>query len=197
VIDIDLLRTTLLEVNAWLGTDEPTGRVITMPNNFIFKTKVFNFTHGHPYTWAKIDLTVTNATPIALTTALFERILHEEVGPLFNLAQAASATMRRRYGVEDAIYKPLVNLQIVDTGVTLSLLYVSHFRESSATRNQLYRRLVSELEKHPSIQLSCPSMQLLYDNLKEGAPSAVMGSASAPVVRPVTGGVPDAIGQRN
>jgi small-conductance mechanosensitive channel len=197
VIDIDLLRTTLLEVNAWLGTDEPTGRVITMPNNFIFKTKVFNFTHGHPYTWAKIDLTVTNATPIALTTALFERILHEEVGPLFNLAQAASATMRRRYGVEDAIYKPLVNLQIVDTGVTLSLLYVSHFRESSATRNQLYRRLVSELEKHPSIQLSCPSMQILYDNLQEGAPSAVMGSASASVVRPVAGGVPDAIGQRN
>jgi small-conductance mechanosensitive channel len=197
VIDIDLLRTTLLEVNAWLGTDEPTGRVITMPNNFIFRTKVFNFTHGHPYTWGKIDLTVTNATPIAAAVALFERILQEEVGPLFTLAQSASASMRRRYGVEDAIYKPQVNLQIVDTGVTLSLLYVSHFRESSITRNQLYRRLVTELERHPHIQLSCPTLQLLHDNLVEGAPSAVMGSASAPAPRVAARGVPGSVGLRN
>jgi small-conductance mechanosensitive channel len=197
VIDIDLLRTTLLEVNAWLGTDEPTGRVITMPNNFIFRTKVFNFTHGHPYTWAKIDLTVTNATPIAAATALFERILHEEVGPLFTLAQAASASMRRRYGVDDAIYKPQVNLQIVDTGVTLSMLYVSHFRESSITRNQIYRRLVTELERHPHIQLSCPTLQLLHDNLEEGAPSAVMGSATAPVPRAAARGTPGTVDLRN
>jgi small-conductance mechanosensitive channel len=197
VIDIDLLRTTLLEVNAWLGTDEPTGRVITMPNNFIFRTKVFNFSHGHPYTWAKIELTVTNATPVAVATTLFERVLQEEVGPVYSLAQSASASMRRRYGVEDAIYKPQVNLQIVDTGVTLSLLYVSHFRESSAVRNQLYRRLVSELEKHPNIQLSCPSLQILYDNLEDGAPSAVMGSASTSVVRPVANAIPNSIGQRN
>jgi hypothetical protein len=105
--------------------------------------------------------------------------------------------MRRRYGVEDAIYKPQVNLQIVDTGVTLSLLYVSHFRESSAVRNQIYRRLVSELEKHPKIQLSCPSLQLLYDNLEEGAPSAVMGSASSPATRSLVGGAVDAVGLRN
>jgi len=105
--------------------------------------------------------------------------------------------MRRRYGVEDAIYKPQVNLQIVDTGVTLSLLYVSHFRESSAVRNQLYRRLVSELEKHPNIQLSCPSLQILYDNLEDGAPSAAMGSASTSVVRPVANAIPNSIGQRN
>ena len=197
VIDIDLLRTTLLEVNAWLGTDEPTGRVITMPNNFIFKTKVFNFTHGHPYIWAKIDLTVTNATPVAAAVALFERVVQEEAGAQFALAQAASATMRRRYGVEDAVYKPQVNLQIVDTGVMLSMLYVSHFRNSSETRNKLYRRLVTELEQHPNIQLSCPTLQILHDNLEEGAPSAVMGSVSAPIQRAVAGGIPGSIGLRN
>lgn len=175
VIDIDLLRTTLLEVNGWLGTDEPTGRVITLPNNFIFKTKVFNFTHGHPYIWGKIDLTVNNATPVASAVAVFERVLEEEGGEQFKAAQAASVAMRRRYGVEDAVYKPRIDLRIVDTGVLLYLFYVSHYRQEPATRTRITRRLVSELEKHPEIQLSCPTLQILHDNLAPNAPSAVMG----------------------
>lgn len=189
VIDIDLLRTTLLEVNGWLGalgTDEPTGRVITMPNNFIFKSKVFNFTHGHPYIWGKLDLTVNAATPVAQALVLFERVLAEEGAEQFAAAQAASATMRRRYGVDDAIYKPKINLLIVDTGVLISLFYVAHYRHNSATRNKISRRLVAELEKHPHIQLSCPTLQLLHDNLEPGAPSAVFGSnrGVVPVVVP-------------
>lgn len=181
VIDIDLLRTTLLEVNGWLGTDQPTGRVITLPNNFIFKTKVFNFTHGHPYIWGKIDLTVNAATPVAEALAVFERVLEEEAGEQFDAAQAASVTMRRRYGVEDAVYKPKINLQIVDTGVLMNLFYVAHYRQNSATRNKIVRRLISELEKHPHIQLSCPIMQILHDNLEPGAPAAVMGMSAGGV----------------
>jgi Mechanosensitive ion channel len=177
VIDIDLLRTTLLEVNGWLGTDQPTGRVITLPNNFIFKTKVFNFTHGHPYIWGKIDLTVNAATPVAVALALFERVLDEEAGEQFQAAQAASAAMRRRYGVEDAVYKSKINLQIVDTGVLMNLFYVAHYRQTAATRNKIVRRLISELERHPQIQLSCPIMQILHDNLDPRAPAAVMGSS--------------------
>ena len=65
VIDIQLLRTTLVEINGWLGVDQPTGRVILIPNNFVFKNKVFNYTHGHPFIWGKIEVTVTYSTPIA------------------------------------------------------------------------------------------------------------------------------------
>jgi small-conductance mechanosensitive channel len=178
VIDIDLLRTTLLEVNGWMNADQSTGRVITLPNNFIFKTKVFNFNHGHPYIWGKLDLTVNAATPVAAALALFERVLEEEAGDQFAAAQGASAAMRRRYGVEDAVYKPKVNLQIVDTGVLMNLFYVAHYRNLETTRNKISRRLVAELEKHPHIQLSCPTLQILHDNLEPGAPSAVMGSAT-------------------
>jgi small-conductance mechanosensitive channel len=200
VIDIDLLRTTLLEVNGWLGTDQPTGRVITLPNNFIFKTKVFNFTHGHPYIWGKLELTVNAATPVAKAVALFERVLEEEGGDQFAAAQAASATMRRRYGVEDAVYKPKVDVLIVDTGVLISLFYVAHYRQNFATRTKIGRRLVAELEKHPDIGLSCPTLQLLHDNLVPGAPSAVLGHAGIAAMtgpRTTTTTMPGATALRN
>jgi small-conductance mechanosensitive channel len=180
VIDIDLLRTTLIEVNGWLkADDQQTGRVLTIPNNFVFKTKVFNFAHGHPFIWGKIDLTITFSTSVAAAMALFRRVLEEETREQFAAARQASRKLQRRYGVEDAEYTPKIDLEITDSGVTFSLFYVTHYRKSSDTRNQLNQRLVAELESHPQIQLAYKTMQLLHDQPTPGAPTAVLGAEMA------------------
>ena len=175
VLDIQLLRTTLVEVNNWLGVDQPTGRVLFIPNNFIFKSKVFNFSHGHPYIWGKIDVTVTYATPTASAQALFTKVLEEETRRDFAEARAAAGEMERRYGVEDADYSPKIYTRIADSGVTFSLIYVSHYRSSSATRNRINRRLISELETHKHIQLAYNTLSVLASTAVSDGPSAVLG----------------------
>lgn len=175
VLDIQLLRTTLVEVNNWLGVDQPTGRVLFIPNNFIFKSKVFNFSHGHPYIWGKIDVTVTFATPTASAQALFTKVLEEETRRDFAEARAAAGEMERRYGVEDADYSPKIYTRIADSGVTFSLIYVSHYRSSSATRNRINRRLISELETHKHIQLAYNTLSVLASTAVSDGPSAVLG----------------------
>jgi small-conductance mechanosensitive channel len=178
VIDIQLLRTTLVEINGWLGVDQPTGRVILLPNNFIFKHKVFNFTHGHPFIWSKIDVTVTFSTPIAGAFLLFQRILDEETSDEFVEARSAASLMQRQYGVEDANYNPKIYTHIADSGVTLSLIYVTHYRRTSTTRNRINRRIIAELETHKHIQLAYNTIHLRNEpvtpiDLK--APSAILG----------------------
>ncbi len=175
VLDIQLLRTTLLELNNWLGVDQPTGRVIIVPNNFIFKTKVFSFTHGHPFIWGKIEVTVTYGTPTASATALFQKVLDEETREDFAEARRVSAEMERRYGVEDADYRPKIYTRIADSGVTFSLIYVSHYRNTSSTRNRINRRLISELETHPHIQLAYNTLNVLANVAPTGGPSAILG----------------------
>jgi small-conductance mechanosensitive channel len=176
VIDIQLLRTTLVEINGWLGFDQPTGRVILVPNNFIFKFKVFNFTHGHSFIWGKIDLTVTFSTPVASAFLLFERILEEETREEFADARRAASLMKRHYGVEDANYNPKIYSHISDSGVTISLLFVTHYRKSSVTRNRINRRLIAELESHRHIQLAYNTIQIHKDK-EDGTegPSAILG----------------------
>jgi len=176
VLDIQILRTTLVEVNNWLGVDQPTGRVLFIPNNFIFKTKVFNFSHGHPYIWGKIEVTVTYSTPTASATALFSKVLDEETREEFTAARNAAAVMERRYGVEDADYRPKIYTRIADNGVLFSLIYVSHYRHSSATRNRINRRLIAELETHKHIQLAYNTLQVLAGTTQADSPSAVLGS---------------------
>jgi small-conductance mechanosensitive channel len=178
VIDIQLLRTTLVEVNGWLGLDQPTGRVILLPNNFVFKYKVFNYTHGHPFIWGKVDVTVTFATPIAGALLLFQRVLEEETRDEFAEARRAGALMHKRYGREDATYQPRIYTHIAASGVTLSLFYVTHYRQDSATRNRINRRLVAELETHGHIQLAFNTLHVLNEPLppQGPSPSATLGS---------------------
>ena len=175
VLDIQLLRTTLLELNNWLGVDQPTGRVIIVPNNFIFKTKVFSFTHGHPYIWGKIEVTVTYATPTAGAMALFQKVLEEETREDFAEARRVSTEMERLYGVEDADYRPKIYTRIADSGITFSLIYVCHYRNTSTTKNRINRRLIAELETHPHIQLAYNTLQVLASVAPTEGPSAVLG----------------------
>ena len=176
VLDVQLLRTTLLEINGWLGIDQPTGRVIVLPNNFIFKNKVFNFSHGHPFIWGKIDVTVTFATPVASALTLFQRLLEEETREQFEAARQAALTMQRRYGVEDAVYTPKIYTHIADSGVTLSLFYVAHYREYSVVRNRINRRLIAEIESHPHIQLAYQTLSVLRTEAATNQPSAMLGA---------------------
>lgn len=175
VLDIQLMRTTLVELNNWLNVDQPTGRVFIVPNNFIFKSKVFNYSHGHPYIWGVVDVTVTYSTPVASALALFNKVLEEETREAFAEAKTAAREMERRYGVEDADYRPKVYTRIADCGVTFSLLYVCHYKGSSAMRNRLNRRLIAELETHEHIRLAYPTRQLITSD-SAATPSAILGA---------------------
>jgi len=176
VLDIQLLRTTFLEINAWLDVDQPTGRVIFIPNNFIFKSKVFNYSHGHPYIWGKIDLTLTYATPIASALTLFQKVLAEETKDAFEKAKVGAAIMKRRYGVDDAEYEPMIHTTIAESGVLLSLFFVADYREFGVVKNKINRRLILEIESHPHIQLAYQTLQLLQSSASSTGPSAVLGT---------------------
>ena len=184
VLDIQLLRTTLLEVNNWLGVDQPTGRVVIVPNSFVFKSKVFNFSHGHPYIWGKVEVTITYSTPVADATELFQKVLEEETRENFAEAQRASSMMQERYGVEDAEYLPKIYTRIADSGITFSLLYVSHYRATSSTRNRINLRLIREVEQNKHIQLAYNTLAILSATDVADKPSAIYSSRPPFLTRP-------------
>ena len=166
VIDIQLLRTTLLEVNNWLGVDEPTGRILIIPNSFVFKSKVFNYNYIHPYAWNKLDITVTYETPSQEAKALLFRILEEETREQFQEARVAGAAMERRYGVPDSNYEPKLFSVIADSGILFRLVYVAHYRHMSSTRNRLNERIIREFERDPRMQLAYPTERQIQEQEK-------------------------------
>jgi small-conductance mechanosensitive channel len=59
VVDIGLLRTTLMEIGNWLAGDHNTGRIVTVSNAFIFKEPLFNYSRHLKYIWDEVSVPVT------------------------------------------------------------------------------------------------------------------------------------------
>ena len=59
VIDQRLFRFTLLEIGNWVEADQSTGRVIHVPNSWVFTEDIANYTAGFSYIWNELPVLVT------------------------------------------------------------------------------------------------------------------------------------------
>lgn len=190
VLDVQILSTTLVEINNWLGVDQPTGRVLFVPNHFLLKSKIFHFSRELPYVWNKIELTITFDTSLAKATELFMRVVEEETKLDFEVARAAAARMERHQGVDDADYRPKLYTRIADSGITCSLIFVCHYRSGSSTLTRINRRMIAELEKNKDIQLAFNTLTVL-----PGLSSPGNGTSANPAAAPVAPNVAAVPGQ--
>ena len=51
VIDVNVLRTTLMETGQWVDGDLYNGRIVRIANSFVFKEPVFNYSGDFPFLW--------------------------------------------------------------------------------------------------------------------------------------------------
>ena len=170
VIDLQLMRITLVEINNWLGADEPTGRVVIIPNSFIFKSSVFNYAHVHPFIWDKADITVTYETPVKATYELLLRILTEETRNEFEEAARGEDNMEKQYGMKHAISGPRIDTIIGDNGVCFRLFYATHYKFICATRNKIMARILAEFEKDTDMQFAYPTRRQIQSVVPMPAP---------------------------
>ncbi|NQT93308.1 MAG: mechanosensitive ion channel [Lentisphaerae bacterium] len=161
VIDIQMLRTTMLELNNWLGVDEPTGRIVVIPNSFIFKNHLFNYSHVHPYIWGRIDITVTFETPATEAHDVLFEILKNETKEEFQAASRGEDQLQQNYGLQRAPYIPKIHTVIADSGVLYSLFYVSHYKRFCATRDRVSTSIVKEFESNPRIEFAYPTERMI------------------------------------
>ena len=73
VIDVSILRTTLMEVGEWVAADLYTGRIVRVANSFVFKEPVFNYSGDFPFLWDEIVLPVRYGSDWKLAREMLAR----------------------------------------------------------------------------------------------------------------------------
>ena len=110
VIDIGVLRTTLMEIGEWVKGDLYTGRVVRIANSFVFKEPVFNYSGEFPFLWDEITVPIKYGTDWRLARTLLERSATEVVGEYAVPSKAAWKRITEKFLVEDARVEPRLEL---------------------------------------------------------------------------------------
>ncbi|WP_435195430.1 mechanosensitive ion channel family protein [Natronomonas sp. EA1] len=152
VVEIDFFVTTLWEINGELVTsNQPSGRIITLPNSVVLSSHVYNFSwEGFPYVWNELGIQVAYETDLAFAREL---IVEEADDYLGDEMASHIAEYRKRLAetpVELEVRdRPQVNLVQKESWVEFRLRYLVNPRQGQRVRNDLYERILARLNEHP------------------------------------------------
>jgi len=146
VIDIGILRTTLMEMGDWVDGDLYNGRIVRIANSFVFKEPVFNYSSDFPFLWDEIKVPVRYGSDYEVARALFNKVALSVTKDYSDEASITWSKMTKKYRIEKASTAPIVTLIATDNWIEFTIRYVVNFKRRRITRDQLYTVILREIE---------------------------------------------------
>ncbi|HXH86340.1 MAG TPA: mechanosensitive ion channel family protein [Nitrospira sp.] len=160
VIDIGIIRTSLLEIGNCVAADQLSGRVVAVSNAAIFKDPVFNYTQGAPYIWDEFTVPISygphweRAQPTIL----------EAVSDYTNEVAAPAKVMLQQLPGMSLIGSPETHAQVyislTEHWVACTLRYVVHARSRRTVKHRLQIQTLKALA-NAGIEIASPALTLV------------------------------------
>ena len=147
IVDIGILRTTIMEVGEWVKGDLYSGRVVRIANSFVFKEPVFNYSGDFPFLWDEIVVPIKYGSDRKLAREIMEKVTVDLVGEYIPRAKESWKEMHKHYLVENASVEPMITLIANDNWLEYTIRYVVDFKKRRGTKDQLFERLMDEFDK--------------------------------------------------
>ena len=147
VIDIGILRTTIMEIGEWVNGDQYNGRIVRVANSFVFKEPVFNYSAEFPFLWDEIMVPIKYGSDYRLARELIERVAEEIVGDYVRPAEQAWVPITQRFLIEAASVRPTTTIIANQNWIEFTLRYVVDYKARRSTKDRLFTRLLEEIDK--------------------------------------------------
>ncbi|MEO0457857.1 MAG: mechanosensitive ion channel domain-containing protein [Cyanobacteria bacterium P01_A01_bin.114] len=146
VIDISLLRTTLMECGNWVKADLYNGRIVRIANSFVFKEPVFNYKADFPFLWDEIIIPVKYGCDRTLTEAILKQAVQDIMGEYTRHAERTWEKMVDKYLIENAQVEPAVTLIANDNWMEYTVRYVVDYKQRRVKKHLLFQRILDDIE---------------------------------------------------
>jgi len=161
VIDIGILRTTLMEVGQWVNSDLYNGRIVRVANSFVFKEPVFNYSADFPFLWDEITLPVRYGSDWEYTRTILNQVVDEICKDYATQSAEAWNQAVDRYRLEEAKIEPMITLAATDNWIEFTVRYIVDYRKRRFVRDRLFTRILEEVDKSGNrIRLASATFEL-------------------------------------
>lgn len=145
VIDIGMLRTTIMEMGDWVKGDLYNGKMVRVANSFVFKEPVFNYSGDFPFLWDEMTIPIkTNSDHVLMRTMLIE-VLDDVVGTYTEEVTQSWRKMTNQYQIENARLEPMVSMVFDENWITFTLRYVVDFKSRRGTKDRIFTRILDSI----------------------------------------------------
>lgn len=146
VMDIGVLRTTIMETGQWVDGDLYNGRIVLIANSYVFKEPVFNYSGDFPFLWDEIKIPVMYGSDYDKAKELLLEIGKKVAGDLTLQSKVQWEHLQNKYRLEDAQTGPMVSIVANDNWVEFTLRYVVSYNKRRNTKTELFTQILKAFE---------------------------------------------------
>jgi small-conductance mechanosensitive channel len=179
VLDISLQRITIHE-DVTLTTllhNRRAGRVVFIPNNYIFTSLIANYTHGTLSTvWDGIDVTITFDSNHKKATHIVKEICRKYSKGYTEITRKQINKLRDRYSLKNANVEPRIFTFIESNGLKVSAWYLTNAYATLTLRSTISADIVDAFNAEDDITIAYPT-QTFYTGPIEKKQQPIMEDA--------------------
>jgi small-conductance mechanosensitive channel len=161
VMDISLLRTTLMEIGEWVKADQYTGRIVSVANRSVFSAPVFNYTRHFSYLWDEITIPITYSSDWRRAGELMLQHGQEYSEALLARAEEELSRMAEQYALTDASVQPALYVVMTDNWIEMTLRYVVDARQRRSVQARLHRELLQHFEEEEAVTVASATFEIV------------------------------------
>jgi len=185
VLDISLLRITILEditLTTYM-TNRRAGRIVFIPNNYVFTTLIANYSHATLKTvWDGIDIVVTFDSNHRKATHIAKEIARKYSKGYTDITRTQLNKLRNRYSLKNTNVEPRIFSFAEPHGVSISTWYLTNAYATLTLRSTISVEIIEAFNEAEDIQIAYPTQMLHLNNTREmPAEIAALDEKSSPV----------------
>ena len=161
VIDIRLFQTSLLEIGNWIDGDQSTGRLVHLPHGQIFRNSLYNYTKGFEFIWNELSILVTFESNWEKAKEILLKCGEEESREIQEKVEKKIDRMAREYLIYYRSFTPMVYIKIEESGVRLTLRYLTNVKKRRDGENAISQRVLSVINASSDIDFAYPTYRMV------------------------------------
>ncbi len=174
IIDISLLRITILEditLTSYM-VNRRTGRVIFIPNNYIFTDLLANYSHEKLKTvWDGIDITITFDSNHKKAVYIVKNIVKKYSKGYTEIARKQLNKLRNQYSLKNTNVEPRVYTFIEPYGIVISSWYMTNSFATLTIRSSISAEIIDALNKEEDITIAYPTQTVNLKKIENNLPT--------------------------
>lgn len=175
VIDIRMMKFTLLEIGNWVEADQSTGRVIHIPNQRVFRENIFNYTSDFEFIWNEIAVVVTFESDWKKAKALLQEVVDKLMADFKPTAEKELRRASNSYLIHFTHLTPIVYTDVTDFGVRLTVRYLSAPRKRRKMAEDFWEEILDRFNADPTLDFAYPTTR--FYTLNEAPPEFMSASS--------------------
>lgn len=166
IVDISMLRMTMHEdinLTSYM-TNRRAGRMIFIPNNYIFTDMIANYSHsGLKTVWDGIDFVITFDSDANKATQIAKEITKKYSKGYTEITRKQLNKLRSKYGMRNTNVEPRIFVHIESYGLKISAWYLTNSYATMTLRSTISVEIISRIQAEEKIQLAFPTQSIYVD----------------------------------